>query len=315
MSLREFTENWLQALMLAADNAAARRIRPWMTDIANLCAVQPLDGQVDAAKRLWDYASAHALRSLIETQPLQQHAFHFDDDECFRFSCAQSPAIDSPDAFVASLGVVAMERAWVAQVTQSDWSNLLRKEAVRRSKPLNVLTMPSTTLVDVPCRAVWNLQQWTIHFQQPDWLTIEQSGPALTVRPTTDAIDARMLDAIVFADQKLKATSRLSNFQASDALWMACVPDLAGWNRSILLSKDVPTSPWFQRVWCAVWPVVYRERNRLRGAFDLQALRKEIAECFQHAPELTEWMFLFARLVLECRLERGLGIAGDFVDE
>jgi hypothetical protein len=72
--------------------------------------------------------------------------------------------------------------------------------------------------------------------------------------------------------------------------------------------------PWIRRVWNSVWPVVYRERHRLRGPCDLAELRKEIAECFSAVPMLTEWMFLFARLAIAARCERGLGISADFVD-
>jgi hypothetical protein len=70
-----------------------------------------------------------------------------------------------------------------------------------------------------------------------------------------------------------------------------------------------------RRTWSAVWPVVYRERNKLRGECDLAALRKEVAECFSSVPLLTEWMFIFARLACELLYERGLGISADFVDQ
>ncbi|MFN9714033.1 MAG: hypothetical protein ACK57G_09585, partial [Planctomycetota bacterium] len=126
MSQTEFTSNWLQALMLASDNSAARRIRPWMTDIAQVTAAESSPGQAEAAERLWDYGSSHGLTTLLETLPLLQSNLRFEGDESFRFTPARNDSsISGPSQFVELLGFVASEQHWEAEVTQADWTNLL----------------------------------------------------------------------------------------------------------------------------------------------------------------------------------------------
>lgn len=316
MSQTEFTSNWLQALMLASDNSAARRIRPWMTDIAQVTAAESSPGQAEAAERLWDYGASHGLTTLLETLPLLQSNLRFEGDESFRFTPARNDSsISGPSQFVELLGFVASEQHWEAEVTQADWTNLLRREAVRLTKGLNVQAIPATAMVRVPCLARWDTRKWTIHFQQPDWLILEQEETLQTLRPPLESLESRFLECLSFASSQFKVSEPLRAFPPTDLPWMTSIETMFAWHRSILVTNDLGLDPWLRRVWAAVWPVVYRERNRLRGSCDLVALRKEVAECFRAAPSLTEWAFLFARLVCELRFERGLGIAADFVDD
>lgn len=315
MSQTEFTSNWLQALMLASDNAAARRIRPWMTDIALLSAAVATVGQAEAAERLWVYGTDHGLQPLLNQVPLGQTIFRFQDDETFSFTASsKGPAISSA-SFIELLGYEPLERSWRAESTQADWTNLLRREAVRLGKGLNTQVIPNASMVSTPCTARWNTRTWTIVFSQPEWLTWEPEADLLTRRPSPDTLESILLDVLSFANGHFKVLGKPQAFPSTDALWMASIESLYGWHRSILVTNDIGLDPWPRRVWAAVWPVVYRERNRLRGECDLQGLRKEVAECFRSAPLLTEWMFVFARLACEVWFEHGLGIAADFADE
>jgi hypothetical protein len=315
MATNVFTENWLQALMQAASNASARRIRPWMTDLSALCAVGLTDGQCDAAKRIWDYGKNHGLIGLLSQIPVRETHWRFEDDECFRFlRPSVAPLLVSEQEFIASLGLVPTEIPLKGSVTQSDWTNLLRREAVRRSKPLNVQSIPTGSSVEVDCVGGWDTNAWSIRFLQPDWLVLPRSGVVETARPSPSVIEGLILDGISFANQHFKMSNKPTSRTPSDAPWMTSIESLYTWHRAVLLTNDTGASPWFRRVWGCVWPVIYRERNRLRGNCDLQSLRGEVAECFETMPQLTEWMFLFARLVCELQFERGLGIAGDFVD-
>ena len=79
-----------------------------------------------------------------------------------------------------------------------------------------------------------------------------------------------------------------------------------------MLADSYGLSPWMRRTWNCVWPVIYRERNRLKGPCDLAYLRSELKACFDHSPALVEWMFVVARLACEIHIGRGLGTAGDF---
>ncbi|MFO0014485.1 MAG: hypothetical protein ACK553_17260 [Planctomycetota bacterium] len=316
MSQLEFTANWLQALMLAADNAAARRIRPWMTDMDAVSAASHSAGQTEAARRLWEYANQHGLGPLLAQLPLRQPGFRFEDDECFRFQrSVPASSIASADEFIGDLGLIPSEWSWRGLVTQADWTNLLRREAVRRSKGLNVQAIPASSMVNIACTARWDTEKWMIQFEQPNWLILEMGDIVHAERPSCDAVEAVLLDVLADAQSRLPVASKPPSAQAQDAPWMRSVTALYPWHRSILLTNEVGLNAWMRRVWAAVWPVIYRERNRLRGECDLSALRQEVAECFREAPLMTEWMFLFARLVCAVRFERGLGIAADFVDE
>ncbi len=301
--------------MLASENSAARRIRPWMTDIALVAAATPSSGQLEAAQRLWDYGVTQGLLSLFEQIPLRQSIFRFQEDESFRFSPSTPfPRLSRVDEFLSLLGFIPSDQSWIAEVTISDWTNLLRREAVRRGKGLNVQAIPNSTAVRVPCTGRWSGNSWRIHFDQPDWLTLEPTEILQAPRPTWDVMEAAMLDSLAFANGNFKTPPRLA-FPPIDPSWMRSVESLYAWHRSILVTNDVGLNPWMRRTWSAVWPVVYRERNKLRGECDLAALRKEVAECFSSVPLLTEWMFIFARLACELLYERGLGISADFVDQ
>jgi hypothetical protein len=313
--MSEFTANWLQALMLATDSLAARNIRPWMTDIALLGAAKSVDGQIEASERLWKYGSSHGLLPLLGELPLRQPRFRFEGDECFQFAASGSDSvITTASEWAGWLGLVPLEQSWRGTITQSDWTNLLRREAVRLNKGLNVQAIPPTSMVEVGCTARWDTDHWIIQFHQPDWLVLEMEDVVCAPRPSAESIESMVLDVLDFAGRQWNIASKLSAFPPLDAPWMNSVALLYSWHRAILVTNEVGLSPWMRRVWSAVWPVVYRERNRLKGTCDLDSIRKEIAECFRAAPQLTEWMFVFARLFCEVRFERGLGIAADFVD-
>jgi hypothetical protein len=315
-STREFTESWLQALTLSATNEAARGIRPWMTAIASLGASEALPDQLDAAKKLWEFGSNHGLLGLLSCTPFRQPEWRFEEDESFVFQHPPgAETLVDEDAFMRSLAIQPIDVPMIARATQSDWTNWIRKEAVRRSKPLSVAAIPQGSMVDLTCTAHWDTKAWSIRFPQPDWLVLEQPGIFHAQRPKQEAFDALMIEALSFANKNLQPTAKLSQFQPSDAPWMACVPQLYVWHRSVLLTEEFGGSPWFRRVWNGVWPVIYRERNRLRGPCDLQYLRTELADCFASAPRMVEWMFVFARLVMEIHIGGGLGISGDFKDE
>jgi hypothetical protein len=251
----------------------------------------------------------------LSLSPLQQSVWRFEDDECFQFRRPDAGAILTEErSFMESVGVVPLRIPLIACVTSSDWTNLLRREAVRRSKPLNVQAIPTGSMIEIECLGVWDTRAWSIAFVQPDWLVIAQTSQVQVQRPPQSTIDALLLEGIDYANRNFKIATKLSTFAPQEGPWMSCINALYGWHRSLLLANEMGASTWLRRVWNCVWPVIYRERNRLRGNCDLQALRKEMAECFEHAPLLTEWMFLFARLVCEAQCEHGLSIAGDFKD-
>ncbi len=93
---------------------------------------------------------------------------------------------------------------------------------------------------------------------------------------------------------------------------MQSIEKLKAFHQRVLTQDEFKTHSWFRRAWAAVWPVIYRERNRLKGACDIGLLRVELEACIRNVPELTIWMFTFARLVCQQQVSSGLGISGDY---
>ena len=85
-------------------------------------------------------------------------------------------------------------------------------------------------------------------------------------------------------------------------------------HKQILTTQANDFAPWFRRTWACVWTVVYREQNVLRGQANVDVVRAELAACVSTVPRLTTWMFVFAKLICENQLGRGLGICGDYTN-
>lgn len=314
---REFTESWLQALTLSANHEKARSIRPWMTTIQVLSASESLPEQHDEAVKLWNYAQANHLTGFLELIPAKSSPWHFEDDEDFVFNpkleeFGQSSQ-DALQQWMTLLGIHQSSIPATATVTSQDWTTMVRKQAIRRSKPMNVNAFPSGDVLELACTLDWSARTWTARFAQPDWMSLEYESEFLAPRPDFEQLTLRLIDALEAASRNFKSKSPLSHFAPDSSPWTTCIPDFAQWHRDALLADSYGLSPWFKRTWNCVWPVIYRERNRLRGPCDLTYLRNELKACFDHSPELCEWMFVTARLACEIHHGSGLGISGNFM--
>ncbi len=67
-------------------------------------------------------------------------------------------------------GIVSCETTIVAHVTNADWLSLVRQEAVRLQRTLSTSGMPSGMNLELPCTASWDLNSWSIRFDQADWV-------------------------------------------------------------------------------------------------------------------------------------------------
>ncbi|MFM2217165.1 MAG: hypothetical protein RL240_1483 [Planctomycetota bacterium] len=324
---REFTESWLQALTLSADHSHARSIRPWLTTIQTLAASAPNAEQAQEAEKLWEYASGHGLLSLITCLPARSTPWRFEDDECYKFSPVDSSSNQTPNGdavgttdgsaitkerWLTELGISPVRFSGVAHVTAADWSNAIRKEAVKRGKPLNVTSIPAGNMLDLPCTLEWDLHQWKVSFTQPSWMQLTYESPFQADRTSMERLTEYLMDALGVGQEKFKPMQKLSAFEPESAPWTLCIPDFSEWHREVLFSQSIGLSPWMRRTWNCVWPVIMRERNRLRGPCDLQYLRTELKACFDSEPAMVQWMFILARLACEVRLGTGLGLCGDF---
>jgi hypothetical protein len=313
---REFTESWLQALTLSANHEKARAIRPWLTTIQVLCASETLPEQKDEALKLWNYAHQNDLEGLLELIPANSTPWHFEDDEEFVFTPVPDPGSNSLEIqqnhWLVQLGIADSSIRAKATVTSQDWTTLVRKQAIRRSKPMNVNAFPSGDVLDLDCLLDWSSRTWTVRFVQPDWMSLQYDSEFLAPRPSFEQLTLRMIDALAAANDRFKSKAVLGNFNPESTAWTTCIGDFAQWHRDALLADAYGLSPWVKRTWNCVWPVIYRERNRLRGPCDLNYLRSELKSCFDHSPELCEWMFITSRLACEIHLGSGIGLSGNF---
>ena len=313
---REFTESWLQALTLCVNHEKARAIRPWISTIQVLSASEVLPEQKDEAIKLWSYAKEHQLQGLLELIPAHSSPWRFEDDENFVFTPApiqsSDPLYPSQSQWLELLGIVPCSFRATARVTSHDWTTMVRKLAIRRNKPMNVNAFPTGNILDLACTLDWTPRSWTIRFEQPDWMSIEMDSEFIAPRPSFDLLTERLIDALSTAKERFTSKSPLSNFTPDSSNWTTCIDEFSQWHREALLADSYGLSPWMRRTWNCVWPVIYRERNRLKGHCDLAYLRSELKACFDHSPALVEWMFVVARLACEIHIGRGLGTAGDF---
>ena len=313
---REFTESWLQSLTLCINHEKARTIRPWITTIQVLTSSQTLPEQTDEAIKLWNYAQENKLGGLLELIPANALPWHFEDDEEFVFTPnleQLTQQVDDPKRrWLINLGIENFAIPATARVTSQDWTTMVRKQAIRRSKPMNVNAFPSGDVLELHCSLDWSPRTWTVRFAQPDWMSIEYESEFIAPRPSFELLTERLIDALASVNERFKSKTTVGQFTPDSTAWTSCIAELAQWHRDVLLADSYGLSPWIRRTWNCVWPVIYRERNRLRGPCDLGYLRSELKACFDHSPELCEWMFITARLACEIHLGSGLGTHGNF---
>lgn len=310
---KAFTQTWLQSLTLVARNPVAQGIKPLLDTINDLCQINADTDRMAAAKRLWDFGASDGLQSVLAIMPVQQPDWLFDRDSPFVFQRTGRDEIADFETWTKCLGIQANEVALIAEVTSRDWLNLVRQESVRLQKAMSAAAIPGGLNLRLPCTAAWDLKGWSIRFDQAEWVVIRYDEPFTVERPAMEELDETLMWAVAAAQDGLlpKSLPKLQ-WEAKAQPWMGCVKRLEPLHTRVLVQDAAGYAPWFRRVWACVWTVIYREQNVLRGLADLDVVRQELAECINHAPRLTIWMFVFAKLVCECQLGRGLGISGDY---
>ena len=319
---KEFTENWLQALSLSAAFPEARRIKPLMNDIDSICMERSEPEQLDAANRLWEYAGTVGMRPLLTITPYQQNKWRFDDEEAFVFERSESKHTESLDKWILSLGLRQHKVSMLATINQDDWSEILRNEAIRLGRPLKVIGSPPAkeSLLWLNCIAEWNRSDWTFQFDDPSWVSKKFEGGFAVARPASIDIEKSISESVEFAIKNLTkrpttattSTSITSNVKLDEQPWISSIPSLIPLHKNIFTNQSASSAVWFCRTWTCVWPVVYREQNRLRGPCDIDAIRGDLKLCFQNVPQLVLWTFALGKLICQHQLRRGLGICGEF---
>lgn len=271
--------------------------------------------RMDAARGLWEFAQSEGLQDLIWQLPANATTWVFDHDDNFAYT--RDTADNDGDArnfdrWLQVLGLAPGSFQLSAEVAGSDWTGLVRKEAVRLQHSLDTTAVQQGANLTLPCKASWDGTSWTVRFDQVDWIALEYEDPPMVPRPTYAESEERLLWSIATANDLLVSTKAVQcPLTSSNQPWHAASPKLSDLH-STFCSQARSFSPWMSRVWNCVWPVVYREQNLLNGLADVTFIRTEIKACLTAQPRLTMWMFVYARLACQLRLGRGLGLLADF---
>lgn len=316
-----FSQSWIQALTVVAANPLARTIKPKLELVNSLTLARSDVDRLAVSQQLWDLAVHEKLTDLLGVLPIAQAQWVFDSDDNFLYqrvtesgqvSLAQREGEWNCAAWQQALGLIPLQVNLSAEVFGGDWASLVRKEAVRLQQSFNMAAVGQANTVRLPCTAKWNVGQWSVRFDQVEWVVIPYDEIPYMPRPAYADLAELLNRLISVADSGLlnKQVGK-SDYHPAVQPWAECVESLA--ELQLSLSKSSSSfSPWMARVWHCVWPIVYREQHVLRDRADLEHVRRELKVCLEAQPRLCQWMFLFAKLVCQTQLGNGLGFCADY---
>lgn len=318
-----FSQSWIQALTVVADNPLAKTIKPKLELINALVLSR---GEVDlagAAKQLWTLAEGAGLSELLGVVPCARSKWVYSTDDAFLFERASdSPSVSLAqqssdwnfDKWMQAIGLLKTQVPLTAEVNGSDWASLVRKEAVRLQQSFNMHAVEQATTLRLPCTAYWDTQAWSVSFDQVNWVVVRYDEVPSMTRPSYTELEEFLTWQIASAgEQVVNKKSPKCDFQPQLPPWAGCVPSLTGLHQLMSRSSG-DFSPWLVRVWQCIWPIVYREQQVLHERADLALVRCELKICFAAQPQLCLWMFVFAKLVCQTQVGTGLGFCADFRD-
>jgi hypothetical protein len=303
--------------MQATEIPASRTIKPKVEWIDILCQYRPDQDRMAAARELWSFCETEGLIDLIKIIPTAQSTWRFSIEDVFTYQRnheSSTPQPSNQDSWSRAIGLQAVTFELTAEVTSRDWAELVRKEAVRLNQSLNTAAVGQSSIKHLPCTARWADNLWSVQFDQVDWIIVRYEDYVSVPRPKFEAVEETIAWAMAKSHESVLSKSAVKcDFMLSRSAWMDCVEKLQPVHQ-LVLSNSGDFSPWFNRAWDCVWPVVYREQNLLNGKADINTIRSEIKACLTAQPRLIIWMFLFAKLTCQILVGRGLGHCADFVD-
>lgn len=308
-----FTQNWLQALTDSVGFPAARQVKPLVSSV-DICSQQnSAEDWATASERLWQFGQANHLEPLLKLLPVEAMEWNF-DDELFTYQLSESAAevlqIKSLDDWRRNLGIAECRVPLTASAVSSEWSHAVRTEAVRQRQTVKNAAVPSGHTVQLGCQAFWKAGEWKVRFDDAPWFEREYPHSFSASRPSIETIIQTTGRALEGAG--LIASLSPARTIGGPSAWVQAYPPLLPLHAAVLSSPAGPKGKVLPQVWSAVWPVIYREQNRLDCPIDLPALRRSLAECFEMAPQLTLSLFVLAKLVCMHAIGRGLGVLGDW---
>ncbi|MEZ6152428.1 MAG: hypothetical protein R3C09_20200 [Pirellulaceae bacterium] len=339
-----FTQAWIQALTLAADNPLARTIKPQIELVNTLGRSRAEADRAQVAQELWQVSQREVLSDLLHVLPVYRAQWDFPSDDKFiyrrrdagtvlaampgdssepsssnvaRRSAVGTAAASANGDFAAwcsAMGLSSLEVPLTAEVFSGDWASLVRSEAVRLQQSLSLSAVAQATTLQLPCTARWDTQGWSITFDQVDWVVIAYDELPVMQRPTYAELEEPLSWLLATANDTLVVKRAANcNFTPTPTAWEDCVASLQPLHAGL---REQPGSyaPWLLRTWHCVWPTVYREQQVLHERADIDVLRRELKACLDAQPRLCMWMFLFAKLICQTQLSTGLGFCADFGD-
>lgn len=314
-----FTQSWIQALTASSEIPTARTIKPTL-ELINAISLNRFEGdRLDAAGKLWSLCESECLSPLLQIVPSRQSEWALGSDDTFIFRRSDNQSASelergTKDEWLQAIGLTEGKFALTAEVTSSDWMELVRNEAVRLQKPFSTAAAAQTSTMQVPCHARWDTTKWTLSFDQLEWL-VKEFGESLSVpRPSLAELNEPIDWAIATADEGIvEKKVKPCSFTLAREPWFDAAPRLTELHERFRKSSK-GYSPWLAKCWNAVWPVVYREQNALKGLAHLEPVREEMKACLTSQPRLTVWTFVFARLLCQAQLGMGLGLCADYRD-
>lgn len=318
-----FSQSWIQALTVVADNPLAKTIKPKLELINSLVLSRGQADLADAAKQLWALAESFGLSDLLGIVPSARSKWTFRSDDAFLYervgdstsvTLAQQSNGWSFDQWTQALGLVPTQVALTAEVNGGDWASLVRQEAVRLQKSFNMHAVEQANTLRLPSTAHWDTQAWTVSFDQVDWVKVGYDEVPSMTRPSSGELEELLIWFLASAGEPVvNKKAPKCDFQPQTPPWAGCIASLAGLHQ-ILSRSTKDFAPWLVRVWHCVWPIVYREQQVLHERADVALVRCELKICFAAQPQLCLWMFVFAKLVCQTQVGTGLGFCADFRD-
>lgn len=307
----EFTQPWLQSLTQAIDIPETRQIKPWFERIDSLYRQQAKVSPGQAADEVWEFGAKRGMVSILSLLPTMESEWEFDDHKEFTFRRNPLPSsIETLDQWKAEIGLSDCKIALEVGVLSADWTNFVRREALRQKKTFSSGTATATGMQSIACDASWRDGSWQMTLDGTEWLVVEIHDPFQTARPSVDTIRAAVWKSLEYAETAAKRCRWEEIAVQNPRDWAAQCPLLAELHQEVISSREYCSA--VRYAWESAWPIVYREQNILRGQSDIACIREQISHAMTQNADLTIWMFVMAKLLATSTIGSGLGTNGTF---
>ena len=146
----------------------------------------------EAAQELWDLWAKALPTNVLSIVPTTQQRWEFPDDDRFLFDRREAAVIVTFDDWTRHLGITPVRFALTAEVTNSDWTTLVRQEAVRQQKPFNSGAFGNSNTLHPACHANWDGETWSVTFDEIPWLVVKYEDAVHVRRPSMEDVEDQL---------------------------------------------------------------------------------------------------------------------------